>query len=261
MPHFAGLDHDDPSDLDIAQYREYGSMQGHWMSPDPYDGSYDASNPQSFNRYAYALNNPLSFNDSSGLDPDCGIDSVTGLLECTSYYYFGGNSIGDLGLFGAIIGDIVEDILGFGKPRFKGVIGSPRPTAPNSDPCANQTLAQAGVNARQQIAQAQSAMLNSPGPFGDLSAYGGTVGTGGPNDIKNLPGHSPQNPIDVAAGNISYGITCPFGAGLCQFAAGFAQTLGGNPDFKGSLKTGFDTPADNAQIRTGQAMRAAGCHE
>jgi len=84
---------------------------------------------------------------------------------------------------------------------------------------------------------------------------------GGPNDIKNLPGHSPQNPIDVAAGNISFGITCPFGAGFCQFAAGLAQTLSGHPDFSGSMRTGFDTPQDNAQIQIGQAMRAAGCHE
>ncbi len=105
------------------------------------------------------------------------------------------------------------------------------------------------------------AMLNSLGPFSNLSAYAGTVETGGANDIKDLPGHSPQNPIDVDAGNISYGITCPFGQGVCQFFAGLAQTLALNPNFKGSLRTGFDTPSDNAQIRVGQAMRAAGCHE
>jgi len=38
------------------------------MSPDPYGGSYDPSNPQSFNRYAYALNNPVSAVDPSGLN-------------------------------------------------------------------------------------------------------------------------------------------------------------------------------------------------
>ncbi len=27
--------------------------------PDPYDGSYSLSNPQSFNRYAYAQNDPV----------------------------------------------------------------------------------------------------------------------------------------------------------------------------------------------------------
>jgi len=92
-------------------------------------------------------------------------------------------------------------------------------------------------------------------------AYYNAVHTGGPNDIKNLPGHSPNDPIDVDAGNISFGITCPFGAGFCQFAAGFAQTMSGYPNFNGTLATGFDTPRDNAGIRIGQAMRAAGCHE
>jgi hypothetical protein len=40
------------------------------MSPDPYDGSYDATNPQSLNRYSYVLNNPLSLFDPLGLT-DC----------------------------------------------------------------------------------------------------------------------------------------------------------------------------------------------
>jgi hypothetical protein len=37
------------------------------MSPDPYYGSYDFSNPQSFNRYAYVENDPLSYIDPIGL--------------------------------------------------------------------------------------------------------------------------------------------------------------------------------------------------
>jgi RHS repeat-associated protein len=63
--HFAGMDEDGSSD--DAQYRKYNPTQGHWLSTDPYDGSYDFSNPQSFNRYSYALNNPLSFVDPLGL--------------------------------------------------------------------------------------------------------------------------------------------------------------------------------------------------
>jgi RHS repeat-associated protein len=65
--HYAQLDHDTESDTDHAQFRQYANAQGRWLSPDSYGGSYDGSNPQSFNRYAYAANNPLSFVDPTGL--------------------------------------------------------------------------------------------------------------------------------------------------------------------------------------------------
>ncbi len=45
--HFAQLDHDATSSTEQAQFRRYASLQGHWLSPDPYPGSYDFSNPQS----------------------------------------------------------------------------------------------------------------------------------------------------------------------------------------------------------------------
>jgi len=64
--HYAMLDSDSESDTDHAQFRQYNSTQGRWLSPDPYYGSYDFFNPQSFNRYVYALNNPLSFIDPLG---------------------------------------------------------------------------------------------------------------------------------------------------------------------------------------------------
>ena len=31
-----------------------------WLAPDSYMGSYDLTNPESLNRYTYALNNPTS---------------------------------------------------------------------------------------------------------------------------------------------------------------------------------------------------------
>jgi RHS repeat-associated protein len=67
--HFGLLDHDTESDTDHAQLRQYANTSASWMSPDPYDGSYDAGNPQSFNRYTYALNNPLAYIDPTGQDP------------------------------------------------------------------------------------------------------------------------------------------------------------------------------------------------
>jgi RHS repeat-associated protein len=73
---FTSLELDTETETYHAQFRQYGPAQGSWMSPDPYSGSYDMNNPQSFNRYSYVLNNPLTFTDPSGLvtcgdcDPD-----------------------------------------------------------------------------------------------------------------------------------------------------------------------------------------------
>jgi RHS repeat-associated protein len=67
--HFAQLDRDSESGTDHAQFRQYSSTAGRWMSPDTYGGSYDPGNPQSFNRYSYVLNNPFSLVDPSGLVP------------------------------------------------------------------------------------------------------------------------------------------------------------------------------------------------
>jgi RHS repeat-associated protein len=65
--HFAGLERDAESGTEHAQFRNYTSNQGRWLVPDQYMGSYDFTNPQSMNRYAYVLNNPASMVDPSGL--------------------------------------------------------------------------------------------------------------------------------------------------------------------------------------------------
>jgi RHS repeat-associated protein len=50
-------------------FRFYAPSPGRWHSPDPLGG--DITNPQSWNRYAYALDNPCSVTDPLGLDPQC----------------------------------------------------------------------------------------------------------------------------------------------------------------------------------------------
>jgi hypothetical protein len=49
--------------------RRYHGYWHRFSQPDPYDGSYDASDPQSFNRYSYTQNDPVNFIDPLGLFP------------------------------------------------------------------------------------------------------------------------------------------------------------------------------------------------
>jgi RHS repeat-associated protein len=71
---FTGKERDTESGLDYFGARYYGSSMGRFMSPDPLLNSGRPDNPQTWNRYAYALNNPLTTVDPTGLynlDSDC----------------------------------------------------------------------------------------------------------------------------------------------------------------------------------------------
>jgi RHS repeat-associated protein len=64
---FTGINQDTTSNLYDFPAREYG-IQGRWPSPDPAGlMATDSTNPQSWNRYAYVLNNPLRYTDPFGL--------------------------------------------------------------------------------------------------------------------------------------------------------------------------------------------------
>ena len=57
------------SDLYDFLYREYHPTQGRWIQPDPAGlSAVDATNPQTWNRYGYATENPLALVDPQGLD-------------------------------------------------------------------------------------------------------------------------------------------------------------------------------------------------
>ncbi len=66
-PSFTGMNQDTVTNLYDFAAREYG-IQGRWPSSDPLGmGAASRGNPQSWNRYAYLLNNPMSMTDASGL--------------------------------------------------------------------------------------------------------------------------------------------------------------------------------------------------
>ena len=54
---------------DEAMHRRYNRWWARFEQPDPYSGSYNLGDPQSFNRYSYVQNDPVNFVDPTGLDP------------------------------------------------------------------------------------------------------------------------------------------------------------------------------------------------
>jgi RHS repeat-associated protein len=64
---FTQKERDSESNLDYFMARHYQSAQGRFISPDPLLASGRPANPQTWNRYAYVLNNPLRFIDPNGL--------------------------------------------------------------------------------------------------------------------------------------------------------------------------------------------------
>jgi RHS repeat-associated protein len=83
-------------------FRKYDPSAGRWLSPDPYGwGAVDQTAPQSLNRYAYVMNNPMNAVDPLGLvciSSDGSYDnSYDGpAAGCNGYYVQG--FIGDGGM-------------------------------------------------------------------------------------------------------------------------------------------------------------------
>ena len=63
--HFTGYERDDETGLDYAQARYYASAQGRFTGVDPVGGI--VGNPQTWNGYAYTVNNPVNLTDPTGM--------------------------------------------------------------------------------------------------------------------------------------------------------------------------------------------------
>jgi RHS repeat-associated core domain len=65
---FTGKERDSETGLDYFGARYFSGAQGRFTSPDPLMASARISDPQTWNRYSYALNNPLKYVDPNGMD-------------------------------------------------------------------------------------------------------------------------------------------------------------------------------------------------
>jgi RHS repeat-associated protein len=67
QPYKFGSYYRDGIGSDDAMNRRYNRWWTRFEQADPYDGSYNLSNPQSFNRFAYVQNDPVNLIDPTGL--------------------------------------------------------------------------------------------------------------------------------------------------------------------------------------------------
>jgi RHS repeat-associated protein len=67
---YAGYERDSETGLDHMQFRYYNPRIGRFLSPDLLSG--DTSSPQSFNKFGYAVGDPINRFDPTGLVDQCG---------------------------------------------------------------------------------------------------------------------------------------------------------------------------------------------
>ena len=119
---FTGQERDSETQLDYFHARYYSAAQGRFQSPDPGNAGADPSDPQTWNGYAYASNNPLIYTDPSGLGVFGDIGSFIGSFfpGFGTLIGWGIGSIADL----ATGQSISPPGIGIGGDILGGVIGS-----------------------------------------------------------------------------------------------------------------------------------------
>jgi RHS repeat-associated protein len=185
---FTGQTQSSVSTLFDFPARKYDPNAGRWTVPDPGAwGVVDPTNPQSFNRYAYVLNNPLSYIDPSGLDY-CDASAVNSTCD---------------GAFGTLQDEEqreANDPHSDGEPRIQATQGDPGNGGIGSvilfqsgntqvpwdtdDDDDNSVAVFAGLNLLSQ----ESAQIEGPQTF---NSFG--------NSSSNFPGGG-ANPTDVIRG-------------------------------------------------------------
>jgi RHS repeat-associated protein len=153
-----------------AMARRY-SVSGRFSQPDPYGGSYDFSDPQSFNRYAYVGGDPVNRRDPSGLgdhgadthDPNSGGHPGDPTSTWTVTIYPGG--FGDDGMALILEGSLDPWLgpIGFGggpggggggidqKPKNNSTPLKPAPTPTPNKPTPTQVVKKVNDTTRQVV--------------------------------------------------------------------------------------------------------------
>jgi RHS repeat-associated protein len=237
---FTGMNQDTTANLYDFPDREYG-VQGRWPSPDPAGlSSVGLNDPQTWNRYAYVRNSPLSLVDPLGLDcaylnstgtglDENGIDTGSNQAECSQNNgFWGDGSIIGIGLNAGNnnvdIYTVYSDPQGFigleltpngtdpyGGPNWQGapVIGNLDANWSSSPSTLEQNL-----NALYQAGTGAGAAVNGETI---VMWYGGSALVGG----AVVGGAALWTPA-VSAAQSAWGLGMANAASISEFMAGFS---------------------------------------
>ncbi len=193
---FAQLDRDLEDETEHAQYRQYSTGLGRWLSPDQYTGSYDFTNPQTFNRYSYANNDPANFVDPSGLEGK----ACSNPLLCVEIAV--GAAIGLDWLFG-------------GHPSFHGSLKTRPSTNLGWDGNFGESLGIPSTIPQGNLGLGMALDLPTQGcEFGACGGGPSSFGPGGPS--------GGSNPLEVTSGAVSGGFILPLFFGVLGPAGSFS---------------------------------------
>jgi RHS repeat-associated protein len=213
-------------------FRQYSPSQSRWIVPDPAGlAAVDLTNPQTWNRYAYVGNNPLSNIDPLGLDPVGPVTTIT--VYGFDPFNIGSYYSGDFGIGGGSGNPNRLQLLPLDGPG-EGRGGGRRPRsqpqpAPSNPPTKGNCTAQriySGLMGTANLAVA----IGKGFAIGTAVASVGATGVGAP----------------AAATLAVYGTTSVFGQGL----AGATQLYSA---FTGNYGTAGKV-AQAANILAGPAM-------
>ena len=153
-----GLTEKDSSGLNHTWFRKQEQRAGRWTSPDPYKGSMNLGNPQSFNRYSYVENDAVNLVDPSGLqlryyDVPRGLGCVVwgdGTTHCTQYIdrYWYDDGIGG-GVGGSNTGDDYGGLGGSGLPAEDDKRGPCERMADRAQEIADKLRRKGRISARE----------------------------------------------------------------------------------------------------------------
>jgi RHS repeat-associated protein len=176
---------DADSGLDYALNRYYASSMGRFLSVDPFGGSAVATNPQSWNRYAYALGDPINGTDPTGLVTYFSCDyGPEGFGKC-GWKYAPDGGVGETTVGGGPTGapydstssELVRSLL---KARLKGF----------ADSNCGKLFAQAGIDVTKLTADASTVRAfdaRSTSVYQNVT-HAAATGSKDTTTLANLPG-------------------------------------------------------------------------